>query len=122
MDFKAYVISIPGNIYVDDILESNTSLSEYIQNADKKEQLIYNIYQRILYHTVTKFTECQNSMLLFYLFIKYLKSTGFILGEIKTIGEDKIINVSTSAGTTHEATRNYILQRGLLNCVLGGLN
>ena len=120
MRFKAYIVIVePEDIERDkkNILEYFNNLPNYVKGDDTKKDFI-NAFNMVTSNIETRVAKFKNGVMLFHM-LEYLKSKNSVLGEVTTTGEDKVVNISEV--NMKEATRNHILQCGLLDSLLGGL-
>lgn len=116
MKVKAYLIAIPEDITLDDILETNDKFKDYTEDDCAASDII-DIVSNILYELKTKMITAQdNDNFPFYLLYNYFLNNNGIYGEFDIQGDSNIIinilNKDMTAGT-----KERLLQAALCNGV-----
>lgn len=116
MNYKAYILSIPESLTIDDLLREEPDLYDYIEDVD-----IYEVLQEVKNNIETNISGNIEKISILYFIVDYASSNNNLLGELKISGNvEKIINIEAKG--TNEETKNHILQHGLVGDIVRRLD
>jgi hypothetical protein len=117
MEAKAYIVSIPESLDLENILRDKPELRSYPDednNLEETYENISNILDEIKNNVETEISGNVVRMAIMYFLIEYAQEHDEFLGELRIPGKlEKIFNVD--AANIKDNTKHNILQQGLLS-------
>lgn len=120
MKVKAHIVIIPEDLTLEEIFEGSPDFEDYVEDRKNRIDNCNSCLNELKSNLETKIDNNIDSLIYYYI-LDYLKDNNCVYGEISIPGHsDKVINLSIKDMT--EATKNHILQCGILDNILGGIH